>query len=212
MIYGDNVFRFIIFSLIIILSVSCSSQKKVKKDEKEMEIKKELKTNEKTQITKIFFIQDSQKYPHSSKNNQIQLTYKLKDNQKILYTKEYDFNSDGKMDMIIVYNSKKEIKKIYTDLDFDLKHDVIDYYKNGKIYKRELISNITKKPYTIINYDKNKNIVMTLSDRSFDGKIDHKALYKNGLLYEIQIDSNSDGKFNIIQKIKRKTTEEEGGK
>jgi len=206
------VLKFTIFSLIIVLSISCSSQKEVQKEKKELEIKKELKIDTKTQTTKIFFIQDTKKYPESSKNPQIQLTHKIKNNKKILYTKEYDFNSDGKMDMIIIYNSKKEIEKIYSDLDFDLKHDVIDYYKNGIIHKRELINNITKKPYTIINYDKNKKITMTLSDRNLDGLVDHKSLYKDGVLYEIQIDSNSDGKFNITKKINLKKTEEEGGK
>lgn len=204
--------KFTIFGLIIILSISCSSQKKVQKEKKELEIKKELKIDTKTQTTKIFFIQDTKKYPESSKNPQMQLTYKIKNNKKILYTKEYDFNNDGKMDMIIVYNSKQEIKKIYSDLDFDLKHDVVDYYKNGIIYKRELINNITKKPYTIISYDKNKKITMTLSDRNLDGLVDYKSLYKDGILYEIQIDSASDGKFNITKKIKLKKSEEEGGK
>ena len=205
-------FKFTIFSLVVILSISCSSQKKVQKEKKDLEIKQELKTDTETQTSKIYFIQDTKKYPESSKNPQIKLTYKIKNNQKILYTKEYDFNSDGKMDMIIIYNSKKEIEKIYSDLDFDLKHDVVDYYKNGIIYKRELINHITKKPYNIINYDKNKKIIMTLSDRNLDGLIDHKSLYKNGALYEVQTDSNSDGKFNITKKIQIKKTEEEGGK
>lgn len=204
-------FKFIIFNLIIVLSISCSSQKKVENNKKEMEIKKELGTKENIKTTKVYFLKDKKKYPLTAITPQVLLTNKT-DKNNSLYTKEYDFNSDGKIDMIIVYNNKKEIEKIYSDLDLDLKHDVIDYYKNNKKYKREFLNYITRKPYIIVYYDIKGNITMAMFDRNMDSKMDNKSLYKNGLLYEVQIDSNSDGKFNVIKKIETKKPEEKDGK
>jgi hypothetical protein len=206
------VFKLTILITIILLLASCSSQEKVEKSKTDLEIKKELKSDEVTKKTDIYFLKDKNKYPIASKNSQIKITNKVKDSNELLYTKEYDFNSDGKNDMLVIYNSKKEIEKIYSDLDFDLKHDVIDYYKNNKLNKRELLSDITQKPYIIIQYDNKNNIQMTLFDKNLDGEPDYKSLYKDGQLYEIQIDSNADGKFNIIKKIKIKKNKEEDGK
>jgi len=204
------VFKFIVFILLTVLVISCSSQKEVKSNKKELEVKKDLKINDNTETTQIFFLQDKHKYPESVKNSQLQITKEAKKGQEL--TKEYDFNSDGKMDMMVLYTQKGEIDKIYSDLDFDLKHDVIDFYKNNKKNKRELLSDLTKKPHITIFYNENGKITSTLFDRNLDGKPDQKSLYKNGVLYEVQLDSNSDGKFNITKKIAPPKSKDEDGK
>ena len=203
-------FKFILFILFTVFVFSCSSQKEVKKNENELDVKSKLKTAKEVKTTEVYFLEDKKKYPVTSEKLQIKITSNIKSNSNL--TREYDFNGDGKVDMMVSYNKDKTIDKIYSDLDFDLKHDVIDYYKKGKLSKRELLSDVTQKPHITIIYNLSGEIKTTLFDRNLDGRPDEKSLYKAGKLYQVLIDSNSDGKFNVTKKIIQKNTKDEDGK
>jgi len=204
------VFKFILFILLTIFAFSCSSQKEVKKNKNDLEVKNDLKIGKEVKTTEVYFLKDKKKYPVTSENLQIKVTDNIKTNSNL--TKEYDFNGDGKIDMMISYKEDKTIDKIYSDLDFDLKHDVIDYYTKGKLLKRELLNDVTKKPHITIFYNTKGELTSTLFDKNLDGRPDKKSLYKDGKLYQVLIDSNSDGKFNVTKKVVQKNTKDEDGK
>ena len=205
-------FKKIMILLVILISTSCSSSKKVEKTKKEVDIRKEVKTDKQKEIDKIYFL-NNKRYPFTSKYSQVIETAILENNTKSIHTKEYDFNSDGTIDMLMLFD-KGELIKIISDLDFDNNYDVIDYYKNKHLVERQIINHINKKTYIWIHYDKNGKIIRKEMDTTLNGKVNQLFLYQNSILTEKRFDTNGDGKFDKIKHIKKeiKKDKDEGDK
>ncbi len=65
---------------------------------------------------------------------------------------EIDTSGDKKTDKWVHYDIYERLTEIGYDTNFDGKPDVWEYYKNGKVYKKEIDTNFDGKPDKIENY------------------------------------------------------------
>ncbi len=189
----------IVFSFLMAFMLSCA-KKPVEKDLKSLELD-ELKTKEK-KVTELVFNSESETLPHRKK------TYLVKEGEEnqTLLSDEFDFNRDGMIDSAIIYQNGV-ISKIYSDLDFDKKEDVIDIYVDGAISERQIINHISRTPHIKTFYEKSGNILRKDTDSNLDSKMDIIIHYKDNIPFKKEQDINFDGVMDTSTFIKEKKEE-----
>jgi len=182
----------------VLLSVSCTSTNIKKDDIKSLEIKDDLNNSQK-ELNKIYL----------NENNNIPqkiVSYLIKGEKKIKYSSEYDFNNDGMVDTMVIFEENGNIAKIYSDLDYDRKEDIIDIYSNNKLSERQIKNHINNQIYIWKIYD-DKGLILTKDiDDNLDGKKNIQLKYVNGQLAQKLTDINNDGTMDNVQIIKQQTT------
>lgn len=188
---------FFVFFMVL-LSVSCTSTNIKKDDIKSLEIKDDLNNSQK-ELNKIYL----------NENNNIPqkiVSYLIKGEKKIKYSSEYDFNNDGMVDTMVIFEENGNIAKIYSDLDYDRKEDIIDIYSNNKLSERQIKNHINNQIYIWKIYD-DKGLILTKDiDDNLDGKKNIQLKYVNGQLAQKLTDINNDGTMDNVQIIKQQTT------
>ncbi len=188
---------FFVFFMVL-LSVSCTSTNVKKEEIKSLEIKDDLNNSQK-ELNKIYL----------NENNNIPqkiISYLIKGENKIKYSSEYDFNNDGMVDTMVIFEENGNIAKIYSDLDYDRKEDIIDIYSNNKLSERQIKNHINNQIYIWKIYD-DKGLILTKDiDDNLDGKKNIQLKYVNGQLAQKLTDINNDGTMDNVQIIKQQTT------
>lgn len=113
--------------------------------------------------------------------------------ERLLARSEMDVNFDGKIDMKQVFNKDGAMIREEMDLDFDGNNDAIDYYRNGKITKREMYAGFSKQ-VSMWKYYEDGVLIRKERDTTSDGKADTFEYYENGAITRIGLDQNGDGK------------------
>lgn len=187
---------FVVF--MVLLSISCTSTNVKKEEIKSLEVKDDLNNSQK-ELNKIYL----------NENNNIPqkiISYLIKGENKIKYSSEYDFNNDGMIDTMVIFEENGNIAKIYSDLDYDRKEDIIDIYSNNKITERQIKNHINNQIYIWKIYD-DKGLILTKDvDDNLDGKKNIQFRYVNGQLTQKLIDINNDGVMDNTQVIKQQST------
>ncbi len=117
--------------------------------------------------------------------------FKKGDNQnRILVYQLFDFNRDGKVDLVNHYQKGKKIKADY-DLDYDGKVDAENEFdETGAIFKKTLVENDN----LMWKYWHSGELRRKEVDRNGDGNPDMWVHYRNGRVVKTEIDVNFDGK------------------
>ncbi len=187
---------FVVF--MVLLSISCTSTNVKKEEIKSLEVKDDLNNSQK-ELNKIYL----------NENNNIPqkiISYLIKGENKIKYSSEYDFNNDGMIDTMVIFEENGNIAKIYSDLDYDRKEDIIDIYSNNKITERQIKNHINNQIYIWKIYD-DKGLILTKDvDDNLDGKKNIQFRYVNGQLTQKLTDINNDGVMDNTQVIKQQST------
>jgi hypothetical protein len=113
--------------------------------------------------------------------------------ERLLARSEMDVNFDGKVDMLQVYNKDAVMIREEMDLDFDGNIDAVDFYRDGKIQRRELFAGFSKKVSIWKHYEEGV-LIRKERDTSGNGKADTFEYYEKGSLRRIGVDQNGDGK------------------
>lgn len=188
---------FFVFFMVLLL-ISCTSTNVKKEEIKSLEVKDDLNNSQK-EINKIYL----------NENNNIPqkiISYLIKGENKIKYSSEYDFNNDGMIDTMVIFEENGNISKIYSDLDYDRKEDIIDIYSNNKITERQIKNHINNQIYIWKIYD-DKGLILTKDiDDNLDGKKNIQFRYINGQLAQKLTDINNDGVMDNTQIIKQQST------
>ena len=119
---------------------------------------------------------------------------------RLLAKKELDLNHDGTVDMSIHYNKFGEVVREVMDHDFDGKTDAVDYYLDGKQYKREVKLNFQQQTSVWRFYEDDK-LVRKEKDTTGNGKPDLFEFYENEKLVRIGYDKNGDGKADYYDEV-----------
>jgi hypothetical protein len=117
-----------------------------------------------------------------------------------------DANGDGKPDVIKLFqgatqdgHSTQQLLCKQTDLDFDGKMDLVQYYSpNGELFMDEYSMNYNGKFNGRTFYQDGKK-VRAEKDMDFDGKPDYFEYYEGGKLVRVERDRNGDGKVDEWQ-------------
>jgi hypothetical protein len=117
-----------------------------------------------------------------------------------------DANGDGKPDVIKIFvsatqdgHSVQQLVCKQTDLDFDGKIDLIQYYgPAGDLVMDEYSMNYNGKFNGRTFYQEGKK-VRAEKDMDFDGRPDYFEFYEGGKLVRVERDSNGDGKIDEWQ-------------
>ena len=104
-----------------------------------------------------------------------------------------DFNWDGKVDSRQHFDPNGVMVREELDLDFDGRFDAIDYFLDGKHYKREQSFNFDAKP-TIWKYYEDGQVVRKERDTNANGRADTFEFYEKGKLLRVGYDRDGDGK------------------
>jgi len=123
-----------------------------------------------------------------------------KERTRLLAKKELDLNHDGTVDMSIHYNKFGEVVREVMDHDFDGKTDAVDYYLDGKQYKREVKLNF-KQQTSIWRFYENDKLVRKEKDTTGNGKPDLFEYYEKEKLIRIGYDKNGDGKPDYYDEV-----------
>jgi len=188
---------FFVFFMVL-LSISCTSTNVKKEEIKSLEVKDDLNNSQK-ELNKIYL----------NENNNIPqkiISYLIKGENKIKYSSEYDFNNDGMVDTMVIFEENGNIAKIYSDLDYDRKEDIIDIYSNNKITERQIKNHINNQIYIWKTYDDKGLILIKDIDDNLDGKKNIQFRYVNGQLSQKLTDINNDGVMDNTQVIKQQST------
>lgn len=187
---------FVVF--MVLMLISCTSTNVKKEEIKSLEVKDDLNNSQK-ELNKIYL----------NENNNIPqkiISYLIKGENKIKYSSEYDFNNDGMIDTMVIFEENGNISKIYSDLDYDRKEDIIDIYSNNKITERQIKNHINNQIYIWKIYD-DKGLILTKDiDDNLDGKKNIQFRYVNGQLTQKLTDINNDGIMDNTQVIKQQST------
>lgn len=117
-----------------------------------------------------------------------------------------DANGDGKPDVVKLFipatqdgHSVQQLVCKQTDLDFDGKIDLVQYYgPAGDLVMDEYSMNYSGKFNGRTFYQEGKK-VRAEKDMDFDGKPDYFEFYEGGKLVRVERDSNGDGKIDEWQ-------------
>ena len=117
-----------------------------------------------------------------------------------------DANGDGKPDVIKLFlaasqdgHQVQQLVCKQTDLDFDGKIDLVQYYgPNGDLFMDEYSMNYSGKFNGRTFYQDGKK-VRAEKDMDFDGKPDYFEFYEGGKLVRVERDRNADGKVDEWQ-------------
>ncbi len=117
-----------------------------------------------------------------------------------------DANGDGKPDVIKLFqggsqdgHSVQQLVCKQTDLDFDGKMDLVQYYSpNGELFMDEYSMNYNGKFNGRTFFQEGKK-VRAEKDMDFDGKPDYFEYYEGGRLVRVERDRNNDGKVDEWQ-------------
>ncbi len=187
---------FVVF--MVLMLISCTSTNVKKEEIKSLEVKDDLNNSQK-ELNKIYL----------NENNNIPqkiISYLIKGENKIKYSSEYDFNNDGMIDTMVIFEENGNISKIYSDLDYDRKEDIIDTYSNNKITERQIKNHINNQIYIWKIYDDKGLILIKDIDDNLDGKKNIQFRYVNGQLTQKLTDINNDGIMDNTQVIKQQST------
>lgn len=186
--------------LIAIIWVGCGNSATKKDNLQSLKIK-EAETTQTKEIKQIFFKEDDQ-IP------QKQVTYLVSKDNKELFSTEYDFNQDGFVDMLILYNKKGNIKKIFSNLDHDHDYDIIDLYKGGKLDQRHIKNHITGKVYIWRYYNQQGELIKKEVDNTLSGIKNLFLYYEKGKPVKQSVDLNDDGIIDKTEVITAKNSKE----
>lgn len=128
------------------------------------------------------------------------VTEDKKTGTRLLAKKELDLNHDGTVDMSIHYNKFGEVVREVMDHDFDGKIDAIDYYLEGKQYKREVKLNF-KEQTSVWRYYDGEELSRKEKDTTGNAKPDLFEYYKKGKLVRIGYDKDGDGKPDYYDEV-----------
>ena len=106
---------------------------------------------------------------------------------------ERDLNFDGKKDTYSYFGSDGMILESETDLDLDSQIDVVNYYRNGIIFKKELAIGFDGNFVIFKYYDTKGNLVRAERDTDRNGMVDIWEFYENKELVKVVYDRNKDG-------------------
>ena len=117
-----------------------------------------------------------------------------------------DANGDGKPDVIKILQGStvggqqsQQLVCKQTDLDFDGKIDLVQYYgPSGDLIMDEYSMNYSGKFNGRTHFQEGKK-VRAEKDMDFDGKPDYFEIYEGGKLVRIERDKNNDGKMDEWQ-------------
>ena len=117
-----------------------------------------------------------------------------------------DANGDGKPDVIKLFvtvaqdgHTVQQLVCKQTDLDFDGKIDLVQYYgPNGELFMDEYSMNYNGKFNGRTFFQEGKK-VRAEKDMDFDGKPDYFEFYEGGKLVRVERDRNGDGKVDEWQ-------------
>jgi hypothetical protein len=117
-----------------------------------------------------------------------------------------DANGDGKPDVVKLFipatqdgHAVQQLVCKQTDLDFDGKIDLVQYYgPAGDLVMDEYSMNYNGKFNGLTFYQEGKK-VRAEKDMDFDGKPDYFEFYEGGKLVRVERDSNGDGKVDEWQ-------------
>jgi hypothetical protein len=117
-----------------------------------------------------------------------------------------DANGDGKADVIKLFvavaqggQSSQQLACKQTDLDFDGKIDLVQYYgPNGELLMDEYSMDYSGKFNGRTFFQEGKKL-RSEKDMDFDGKPDYFEFFENGKLVRVERDRNGDGKIDEWQ-------------
>jgi hypothetical protein len=117
-----------------------------------------------------------------------------------------DANGDGKPDVIKLFlqgsqdgRTVNQLVCKQTDLDFDGKIDLVQYYgPNGELFMDEYSMNYSGK-FNGRTFFQDGRKVRAEKDMDFDGKPDYYEFYEGGKLVRVERDRNADGKVDEWQ-------------
>lgn len=109
-----------------------------------------------------------------------------------LRKKEIDVNSDGKIDVVREYDKEGDPRSERVDVDLDGIYDNRNYFDNGELVRKELLSDDGT---TVVEtrYYSEGTITRVERDRNADGSVDYWEYYEQGTLDRIGRDVNGDG-------------------
>lgn len=127
----------------------------------------------------------------NSGNPDMFVVFKKADSGRIMVRQMFDFNKDGKIDIVNHYQKGKKIKT-ESDLDYDGKVDTITEFdvNTEQVYKKTLVENGN----LLWKYWHNNELRRKEADRNGDGDPDMWVHYRNGKIVKTEIDVNFDGK------------------
>ncbi len=110
-----------------------------------------------------------------------------------LRKKEVDVNSDGKIDIVRLYNKNGTLLKEHIDVDLDGNADTVNYFDNGELVKKEVLSDDAKEVVETRFYT-DGTILRVEKDLNQDEKVDYWEFYEEGVLDRIGKDVDADGR------------------
>lgn len=110
-----------------------------------------------------------------------------------LRKKEVDVNSDGKIDIVRLYNKSGTPIKEHLDVDLDGNADTVSYFDNGELVKKEILSEDASEVVETRFYTESK-ITRVEKDLNKDEKVDYWEFYEEGSLDRIGRDIDADGR------------------
>ena len=113
---------------------------------------------------------------------------------------EIDVNLDGRFDIVRLYNLRGTLDEERTDTNFDGTFDLISRFDNGKLTKKEVLSEGDNQKVLIHRYYANNKILRIERDRSGNGKIDYWEYFDDGVLSRIGRDFDGDGRADSWQR------------
>lgn len=111
---------------------------------------------------------------------------------------EWDINHDGNIDVWQFFDSHGELAQEGLDLDWDGRIDVIHYFEDGKLARKEVATNFQGQMTIRKHYDAAGSLTMIEQDTDDDGKFDTWEFYEKGKLVRIGRDTNHDGQEDIF--------------
>jgi hypothetical protein len=124
----------------------------------------------------------------------------------MLVRKEMDLNFDGKIDYIYLYDEAGEVTMIKSDHDFDGKTDIVDYYQQKVLVRREVDLNFDGQPDLWKFYERGK-LARKERDTNSDTKVDYWEYYDGDQIDRIGLDTDGDGNVDIWEKRKQAASE-----
>ena len=103
-----------------------------------------------------------------------------------------DYNWDGTIDSSQHFDMGGVMVREELDLDFDGAFDAVDYYSEGKLYKREMAFTFAEQPTIWKFYDQGE-MIRKERDTSGDGKPDTLEYWEKGRIVRVGFDRDGDG-------------------
>jgi len=120
------------------------------------------------------------------------------DKTKKLVRKEVDSNGDAEVDVWFHYNSLEKLFKEEADTDFNEHIDLISYYEDGRVVKRERYEMGRDTPVST-RFFREGQLYKVEIDTNGDGNVDRWEIYQGMLLTQIGLDVDNDGRVDQWQ-------------